>query len=316
MKSFLIKNKRNMRVEILDWGCRIVSIRVPDRNGKLIDTVLKYKNIADYKKDKHYLGSTVGRYANRIENGKFNLHDSGIQLSQNESGKNHLHGGFIGFDKKYWNLTSHTENSIEMQILSPAGDEGYPGNLTVDVRYEVSEDNILTIDYHAKADEATLVNITNHSYFNLSDNRDSIDSHELQVNAEYYTPLSDGHLPVPPYREKVKDTIYDLTELRPIDTLKEEIGNINYCMDPTDELRRVATIKDIESGRRMTISSDYPGIQVYFGNYLSGDFKPFQGMCCEPHYFPNSPNINIYPSALLLPGDHYEHRIKYSFENF
>jgi len=316
MKSFLIKNKRNMRVEILDWGCRIVSIRVPDKHGKLIDTVLKYKAIADYKKDEHYLGCTVGRYANRIENGKFNLLNSGIQLSRNEAGKNHLHGGFIGFDKKYWELTSRTENSLEMQILSPAGDEGYPGNLIVKVRYEVSEDNILTIIYHAKADAATIVNITNHSYFNLSDNRESIDDLQLQVNAEYYTPLSDLHLPVPPYRKKVKNTIFDLTTFKSVHTLKEKIGNINYCIEPSDQVQRVATILDVDTGRRLTISSDYPGIQIYFGNHLSGKFKPFQGLCCEPHYFPNSPNVNIYPSALLLPGDQYKHHIKYSFENF
>ena len=316
MKSFSIKNKHNMCLEILDWGCRIISLRVPTKNGELIDTVLKYNEIKDYANDKNYLGCTVGRYANRIENGKFNLLDTDFQLSRNEQGKNHLHGGFNGFDKKFWDLVEISENKLEMEIISKCGEEGYPGNLTVRVSFELADNNKLTVSYQAKSDAATIVNITNHSYFNLADDKNSIDSHHIQVNADYYTPLSDTHLPTYPFKKSVQNTVFDLRTFKSVIPLKDNIGNANYCMNIMEETISSASIIDSKSGRKLTIYSDYPGMQIYFGNYLTGQFRPYQGICCEPHYYPNSPNVESYPPVILHPEEKYEHRISYHFENF
>lgn len=308
-----------MCVKILDWGCRIVAIQVPDRTGKLIDTVLSYPNIEDYKDDQHYVGGTIGRYANRIRNGKFKIEQTHVQLTTNENGsENHLHGGINGFDKRYWAVVSVDESTLEMTITSPDGDEGYPGTLTVYTRYEVCEDNTLTIEYRAKANKTTIANITNHSYFNLSNDKFSIDQHQIKVEAHFYTPLDVKHIPIPPFKKKVDNTVFDLRNFQQVSLIKKKICNINYHIEKhvSKQLQTVATILDNDTGRKLIISSDYPGLQVYFGNYLSGKFSPFQGLCCEPHYAPDSPNIEGFPSVILKPNQEYRHTITYHFKDF
>lgn len=307
-----------MCVTISDWGCRIMAIQVPDKTGKLIDTVLSYSTMDDYKVDKQYLGCTIGRYANRIRDGKFKLGQTQIQLTQNENScQNHLHGGVHGFDKRYWTLTSLDESALEMTITSPDGEEGYPGTLTVYTRYEVCEDNTLNIEYRAKTDKTTIVNITNHSYFNLSNNQLSIDQHQIKVDAHFYTPLDTRNIPVPPFKKKVENTIFDLRAFRPVSQVKN-ICNINYDtgVQSPKRVKTVATIREKNTGRQLVISSDYPGLQVYFGNYLSGEFMPFHGLCCEPHYAPDSPNIEEFPSVIVEPDKEYHHTIRYRFEDF
>lgn len=319
MKRFVIKNKRDMRVEVLDWGCRIVALKVPDKTGKLVDTVLNYPDLADYKSDTYYVGGTVGRYANRIAQGRFQLEQTCIQLTTNEKKeKNHLHGGEVGFDKRYWEIVDITDHAIEMSLISAHGEEGYPGTLTVNARYELSENNELTIKYTAKSTHTTIVNITNHSYFNLSDEKKSIDGHEIQIAANFYTPLDDHHLPRYPFKEKVDNTVFDLRRAQEVSSIKHAICNANYCIETTENntLQRVATVSHTETGRRVTISSDYPSLQLYFGNYLSGKLQPFQGLCCEPHFAPNSPNITTYPSPVLKPDEEYRRIISYQFDNF
>jgi len=308
-----------MCVTILDWGCRIVALQVPDKTGKLIDTVLSYSTIEDYKDDEHYVGSTIGRYANRICQGKFKIAQNQIQLTTNENGAgNHLHGGINGFDKRYWTVVNADDSVLEMSIISPDGDEGYPGTLTVYTRYEVCDDNTLTIHYRATANKTTIANITNHSYFNLSNRKHSIDQHQIKVEAQFYTPLDTRNIPVPPFKKVVDSTVFDLREFQQVSQIKKKIGNINYHIEGngSKQLQTVATIKDKETGRKLVISSDYPSLQVYFGNYLSGKFLPFQGLCCEPHYAPNSPNIEGFPSVILEPDQEYRHTIKYHFEDF
>ncbi|MBD1424479.1 aldose epimerase family protein [Sphingobacterium arenae] len=319
MKRLVIKNKQNMHVEVLDWGCRIIALKVPDKSGRLIDAVLNYPNLADYKNDPYYVGGTVGRYANRIAQGRFTLEQLPIQLTTNEKiEKNHLHGGEIGFDKRYWNVVDITDNAIEMTLTSLHGEEGYPGMLIANTRYELSDDNELTIKYTAKSTQTTIANITNHSYFNLSDEQLSIDGHEIKVEANFYTPLDLYHLPKYPFKEKVDNTVFDLRQFKDVGHIKDVICNANYCIEKKEgnQVQRVATILHIETGRQLTIFSDYPSLQVYFGNYLTGKLLPFQGLCCEPHFAPNSPNIITYPSAILKPGEEYCHVIRYQFENF
>lgn len=319
MKKFVIKNKRGMRVEILDWGCRIVALKVPDKTGKLVDTVLNYPHLTDYKNDTFYVGGTIGRYANRIARGRFELEQMQVQLTTNETTeRNHLHGGEIGFDKRYWTVVDRTDNAIEMTLTSFHGEEGYPGTLTVNTRYELSENNELTIQYTATSTQTTVVNLTNHSYFNLSDERHSIDGHEIKVDANFYTPLDCHHLPKYPFKERVDDTVFDLRTFQKVNGIKQAICNVNYCIERKEinNVQKVATISHTDTGRRLIISSDYPSLQVYFGNYLSGKLLPFQGLCCEPHFAPNSPNISAYPSVVLKPDEEYRHFICYQFENF
>ena len=308
-----------MHVEVLDWGCRIIALKVPDKTGKLVDTVLNYSDLTDYKEDTFYAGATVGRYANRIAHGRFKLEQIPIQLTTNEKvEKNHLHGGEIGFDKRYWNVVDITDNAVEMTLTSLHGEEGYPGTLTVHTRYELSENNELSIRYIAKSTQTTIVNITNHSYFNLSNEKHSIDGHEIKVEANFYTPLDRYHLPKFPFKEKVDNTVFDLRQFQEVGDIKEVICNANYCIENKEgiKVQKVATISHTETGRRLIISSDYPSLQVYFGNYLTGKLLPFQGLCCEPHFAPNSPNITAYPSAVLKPDEQYCHVIRYQFENF
>jgi len=306
-----------MQLEILDWGCRIINLRVPNQKGDLIDTTLTYKDLSDYLSDPYYLGCTVGRYANRIAQGKFSINDKIIQLSENEiSTKNHIHGGFKGFDKKYWTLQQQEESRLILQLQSPHNEEGYPGSLRVEVTYELLENLTLRITYKAQADQNTAVNLTNHSYFNLADQQLHTDTHEIQVMADYYSPLNEQHLPTAPFKNNVADTIYDLREFRSVQGVQEDICNMNYFLPQSATLQQVATIREKVSGRQVSIATDYPAAQLYFGNFLSTPFSPCQGICFEPHYAPNSPNIIDYPAVILQSGEIYHHIIEYQFANF
>jgi len=317
MKSFLLKNKINTQVEILDYGCRIINLLIPDSNGNSIETVLRYKNLVDYDKDTNYLGCTIGRYANRILEGSIEINKQHQQLSINETlSNNHLHGGFEGFDKKIWKVVSQTDQKIEFSYFSKDGEEGYPGNLTIYIIYELDDYRTLKITYLANTDRETILNLSNHSYFNLSDNKESIDDHMIRIPSDYYTPLNENHIPYSPYESKVEGSIYDLRENTPVETIKKKICNTNYRFYPNHQFKDQALLTDIKTGRTLRIRSDYPGLQVYFGNYLEGSLKPFQGLCCEPHYAPNSPNINQYPSVLLKPDQQYKHNIEFVFDNF
>jgi len=317
MKSFLLKNSNNMQVEVLNWGARIVSIRVPDSSGTHVNAVLGYTEQDEYLNDPYNMGSTIGRYANRIANASFDLDGKAVELSVNEvESRSHLHGGFVGFDKKYWQVENATENSLELTLKSPDGEEGYPGNLTVSSRFELTANNQLILSYSAICDKTTVANLTNHSYFNLTDDQQSIDTHDITVHAERYAPLDRDHIPEEPYINQVDNTIYDLRNKTSAEKVKKAICNANYFVNNVSEVKEIALLTERNTGRQLRISSDYPSLQVYFAEFLKTPFKPFQGICCEPHYAPNSPNIGLYASVLLRPNQEYNHKIIYSFENF
>ncbi|MGH2622122.1 MAG: aldose epimerase family protein [Sphingobacterium sp.] len=317
MKSFLLKNSNNMQVEVLNWGARIAAIRVPNSKGDLVNTVLGYKQSERYRTDPFNMGSTIGRYANRISNASFLLDGKLISLTANErKSQTHLHGGLNGFDKKYWEVAKEEAAFLELTLSSPDGEEGYPGNMEVSCRFELTENNQLILSFHATSDQPTIVNLTNHSYFNLSDKQQIIDSHEITVAADSYTPLNKDHLPIAPFVSSVEQTVYDLRKPTSLEQLKKKICNTNYFVNQQNTLKEMVVLREKISGRCLKISSDYPSLQLYFAEFLQDPFKPFQGICCEPHYAPNSPNIKTYPSVLLRQDEEYNHKIIYSFENF
>jgi len=317
MKSYFLKNNRGMIVEILDWGARIKSIQVPTNNGHLVNTVLGYSKPIDYLTDPFYMGCTIGRYANRIKSAQILLNGKTIKLSMNERETgSHLHGGFKGFDKYEWQILGYTEKRIELHLISLDKDEGYPGNLNVTITYELNDKNQFTVEYFAIADKSTIVNITNHSYFNLSDEQVSIDTHEILISAEQFSPLDTNHLPKKPFIQSVKNKIFDLRERTSVKKVKYPICNINYIFPYLGQMQEMAVITEKITGRTLRIFSDYPALQLYFSAYLDKPFKPFQGICCEPQFPPNSPNIDVFPNVRLDPNQFYKHKILYHFENF
>lgn len=273
-----------------------------------------------------FFGAIAGRYANRIANGQFELNGEVYELARN-NGENHLHGGNEGFDKKLWNAeVNEDENSVTLSYLSPDGEEGYPGNLDVDVTYTLTEDNELQIDYHATTDKATVVNLTNHSYFNLSgDPSQGILDHLLTIQADRYTPVDEGLIPTGELRP-VEGTAFDFTEPETVGARIESIPpgyDHNYVLNnPNSGVRKIATVQHDESGRIMEVYTDQPGVQLYTGNFLDGSITGHHGvpiqqyaaLCLETQTFPDSPNKPDFPSPVLNPGETYETTTIYQFK--
>ncbi|SEL72958.1 aldose epimerase family protein [Parapedobacter koreensis] len=317
MEQYVIENRNGMRAGILNRGATITELSLPTRHGGRVNTVLAYPQPEDYLTDRYYVGTTIGRYANRIANGRFMLGDSACQLTVNEVGcNNHLHGGLHGFDKKWWSVAKHTAEEIVLRCESHDGEEGYPGCLQAEVTYRVSDEDVLEVHYAAKTDRTTVVSLSNHSYFNLSKDAPSIQGHTVRVYADKFTPLDGRNLPIGAIAS-VADTVFDLRQGSDVNEVMDCIVNTNYAFDHTgNTLAVMAVLTDKESGRMLTISSDYPGMQLYFGNFLGGYFSLCQGICLEPQYFPDSPNNSHFPSAILEPGEHYKHTINYKFSKF
>ena len=322
---FRLTNSSGMLVDVANYGGTITSIKVPDRNGKLDDVVLGYRTIEDYVQNPRYLGCVVGRHANRLANGKFSLNGTQYRLAQN-NGPNHLHGGTKGFDKKLWSaalVTGDDPANLQLNYISEDGEEGYPGELNVTVSYSLSNANELRIDYRAITDRDTIVNLTNHSYFNLAGSGDIL-SHELTLNAGAFTPVTKLLIPTGEIRS-VANTPFDFREptmiglriLEPDEQLAFTGGyDHNFVLnDWNNELRWCAIVKDSSSGRVMEVSTTAPGLQFYSGNFLDGTLvgragKPYEkhaGLCLETQHFPDTPNHPNFPSTILRAGQEYVH---------
>jgi aldose 1-epimerase len=332
--SCLLKNHQGASVRIITYGGAVASVRVPDRNGKLDDVVLGFDDLDGYLNPKNpFFGCITGRYANRIARGRFTLDGKEYTLATN-NGPNHLHGGNKGFDKVVWTLkgdrgASDTAPSLILTYRSPDGEEGYPGNLRCEVKYTWTDDNELRIDYQANTDKPTPVNLTNHSYFNLRGKRmpgDILD-HELTVPASRYTPTNDTLIPTGKI-EPVKGTPYDFTKPERIgariDELKGDPGgyDINYVLDKGDrKLGLAARVYEPKTGRVMEVFTTEPGVQFYSGNFLDGTlkgkgdvvYKKHAGLCLEAQHYPDSPNKEDFPSAILRPGQTYAQTTVYKF---
>lgn len=332
VKLFALTNASGAEAKIINYGAIVVSLKVPDRNGKLQDVVLGYDDLAGYTKDKDFFGSTVGRYGNRIGAGKFTLDGKSYQLDIN-NGPNHLHGGAHGFFKKLWKAepVKGKEPGVKLTYVSKDGEEGYPGTLTITVTYSLTRQNGLRIDYLATTDKPTILNPTHHSYFNLSgDPTQTILDEELMIAADKTTPVDAGLIPT----GKLADVAGTPMDFRKptkigarIDTKDEQLGfgkgyDHNWVLStPAKKVRKVAELYDARSGIAMQILTDQPGLQFYSGNFLNGTIHGKGGVayqlrtavCLEPQVFPDAPNHPNFPSAVLRPGQRYRQTTIYQF---
>ncbi len=333
MDTYTLKNSRGAEVSIINYGAIVQSLYMPDRDGKYEDIVLGYDSAEQYIKKSPFLGAIVGRYGNRIKNGMFTLNGKTYQLTLND-GKNSLHGGINGFDKKIWEgeeIKSEFGEALKLTLFSPDGDEGFPGNLTLTVIYTLTHNNELRIDYHAVTDKATIINPTHHSYFNLSGNpENSILDNLLMINADKFTPIDSESIPTGELINVI-NTPMDFRKPTPVGLkindedmqLKNGKGyDHNFVLNNYNgEVRIAANLYDPSSGRFMEVFTDQPGVQFYSGNFLDGTitgkreivYKHRCGLCLEAQHFPNSPNEINFPSVILQPDDVYKQTTIYRF---
>lgn len=331
--EFTLQNPGGMRVKIINYGAIVMSIEVPDRNGKLGDVILGYDDLDGYINDNSYQGAIVGRYGNRIAKGKFTLEDIEHQVTVND-GENHLHGGRKGFFKSIWNaepIKSETDPALKLTYLSPDGEEGYPGNVNIEVIYTVTEENALKIEYTGTTDKITILNPTHHSYFNLkADPNKTILDNELMINADKTTEVGAGLIPTGKLVD-VKNTPMDFRTPTKIgarinaDDAQLKLGfgyDHNWVLNNFDkQIRKAVELYDSSTGRLMEIFTDQPGMQFYSGNFLDGTIKGKKGisyqyrtgLCLEAQLFPDSPNKPDFPSATLKPGEKYSQTTIYKF---
>lgn len=327
--KYTLTNANGMQVSIINYGGTITRLMVPDKTGTMGDVVTGFESLEGFlQKGVPYFGALIGRYGNRIANAKFTLDGKEYLLSPNNNG-NTLHGGNKGYDKVYWNIEKQAgDSSLKLSYLSKDGEEGYPGNLTIQVIYTLTADNGLKIDYTATTDKATPVNLTSHAYFNLSAGRDStILGHDLLIKASKFTPVNEQLIPTGKI-EEVKGGPMDFTTAKPIG---KEIAMVsggydhNWVLDRTGNgLELVAQLSDAVSGRVMEVWTTEPGLQFYSGNFLDGTLTDTKGgvkyvkygaLCLETQHFPDSPNQPSFPATILKPGETYRHTTVYKFLN-
>ncbi|HEY5560808.1 MAG TPA: aldose epimerase family protein [Clostridiaceae bacterium] len=328
---FTLKNSKGFQAQITNFGGILISLKAPDRVGKLEDVVLGYEKLEDYNKKAFYFGAIIGRHANRIANASFELDGKEYKLFKNE-GENHLHGGEVGFDKVLWNYEVY-EDSLELSYTSKDKEEGYPGNLKVMVIYTLSEENELRIEYSAVSDKTTVINLTNHSYFNLSGHASGdILKHKVWINADKFTVIDEASLPNGEFRD-VKGTPLDFTSPTYIgDRINDSDPQMvfaggydhNYVLNTAGNLKeKAAEVYDEVSGRVMEVYTDKPGIQFYSGNFLDGSaigkggavYNKRQALCLETQFFPNAMVHKNFPSPILKAGDTYNYTTIYKFSS-
>lgn len=324
---YTLNNSNGISISITNYGGIITSLLVPDRNGNAEDIVLGFSNLDDYLKKHPYFGAIVGRYANRIANGRFTIDNTEYQLACN-NGVNHLHGGITGFDKALWQaeiINNKESISLKLTHFSPDGEENYPGNLNVTVIYTLNEENELHIDYEAQTDKATHVNLTNHSYFNLAgEGNGDVLQHIVKINAEKYTAVNDSLIPTGEFTE-LKGNPLDLSSPIAIGKNIAELGmgyDHNYILNINDNnIIYAGYAYEPNNGRMLEVFTTQPGMQFYTGNFLDGSLigksgKPYNkhaGFCFETQHFPDSPNQASFPTTLLLPNEKYEEKTIYKF---
>lgn len=332
VQLYTLRNTRGATATITNYGGAVVSLLVPDRHGQLVDVVLGHDRFEDYLKSTFYFGALIGRYGNRIARGKFSLDGKPYALATN-NGVNALHGGLKGFDKVVWSARAGPRPrgaALELSYLSPDGEEGYPGNLRVTAIYTLTNDNALRLDFTAHSDQATVVNLTQHSYFNLAGRGDILD-HLVTIDADRFTPVDDHLIPTGEHRT-VTGTPFDFRSPTVIgdrintDDPQLKAGSgydhnwiINQPM--AGALTRQARAESPRSGIVLEVSSTAPGVQFYCGNFLDGSIPGKQGQayarrsgfCFESQHYPDSPNQPAFPSTELRPGQTYTNTIIYRF---
>jgi aldose 1-epimerase len=328
VQRFTLSNNNGASASIITYGGRVTELHVPDRSGKLANVVLGFDNLHQYTDKNPYFGALIGRVGNRIAHGTFELDGKTYHLSKNDGGEKTLHGGKIGWDRRVWKATPMKGNDhvgLQLDYVSPDGEEGFPGTVTARVVYSMNERNELRIDYSATTDKATPINLTNHSYFNLrgAGNGDVL-AHELQLLASQYTPVDAKLIPT----GKIATVEGTPMDFRTPHAIGARIGQVdggydhNYVLDrpKNTELSQAARAVDPESGRTMEVHTTQPGIQFYSGNFLNGSiaglggkYIKHAGFCLETQHFPDSVHQPNFPSTILRPGEQYQHTTVYAF---
>lgn len=327
---YVMKNNKGAEACLTNYGGRLVSVMVPDKNGKMTDVVLGYDNVADYIASDGNFGGLIGRYGNRIAQGKFTLDGVAYELPHNDNG-HCLHGGPRGFHTQVWNARQINDQTVELSRVSKDGEAGFPGNLDVKVTYTLTDDNAVDIRYEAVTDKPTLVNLTNHSYFNLSGIPGSqILDHEVMIQAHAYTPVDSLLIPTE-VLDSVAGTPLDFRTPvavgarinEPFDQLVKGRGyDLNWVLDTKGDIHTLAAkAYSPASGIALEVYTDEPGIQFYTGNFMTGEDKgkhgtvyPHRGaLCLETQHYPDSPNKPSFPSTVVRPGEKYTSRCIYKF---
>ena len=331
VKLYTLKNKWGVTAQITNYGGRVVSLWLPDKTGHFEDVVLGFNDMDTYEKSKEkYFGALIGRYGNRIAKGRFVLEDSTYLLVKN-NGENHLHGGNKGFESVVWKVNSFTENKLFLSYFSPHMEEGYPGNLTVSVEYQLTDENELSIQYFAQSDQTTIINLTHHSFFNLKGaGNGNVNDHLLQINADYFTPIDDQLIPTGVI-QKVVNTPFDFllpTQIGSrIDAVDDQLTyghgyDHNYVLNPSDSIVSFAArVVEPVSKRTLEVYTNEPGMQFYGGNFLDGTVKGKKdknyehrgAFCLETQHFPDSPNKIQFPSTSLAAEEPYYSICIYKF---
>lgn len=325
---FTLYNKSGMSVDITNYGAKIIRLYAPDKKGEFADVVLAFDTLEEVVEKEIYFGAICGRFANRIKDGKFTLDGVEYQLPVN-NGTNSLHGGIHGFNEKVWSVLRSSQTELVFQLLSVDGEEGYPGNLIITATYSLTDENEVKIHYEATTDKATVIGLTNHSYFNLKGaGNGTIKDHVLQLNANFYTVL-DESFALSGEVLKVEGTPFDFTKPTLIGERIDDqvfvpgwgIDN-NWCINrpQSSDLALAAVVYEPVSGRKMEVLTTQPGIQIYTGNWIdkvSGKegkvYDRQDAICLETQGFPNSPNIPYFPSPVLRPGQKYDEWCIYKF---
>ena len=325
---FELKNGQGTVAWITNFGARIVGLITKDKNAREVDVITGFSSIRDYQTaTEPYHGAIIGRFANRIALGRFQLKGKDYQLAVNNP-PNHLHGGPKGFHNQVWEVLRSDSTSLHLSYFSPDGEENYPGNLTVYLRYSLSEDNELAIEYEATTDESTIINLTSHPFFNLNGQGvGTVDKHQLQVSAEMYTPVDENLIPTG--LTPVVDTAFDFRTLRTIgERIEDEDEQLkfgagydhNFVLDGKG-FRKVATAVGDASGIHMDVYTDQPGMQLYSGNFMKGENAIKYGLrdlhrgafCLETQHFPDAPNHPEFPDTVLEPGQVFQTKTVYRF---
>ncbi|SEI54076.1 aldose 1-epimerase [Dyadobacter sp. SG02] len=312
---FRLTNSTGAFVELTNYGATLVSAHVSDRDGRLGNVVLGYGSLEGYLADRNYMGATIGRFANRIANAAFELEGTHYPLEAND-GANTNHGGSDGFHRQTFRHET-AEDGITFHYTSLDGEGGFPGTLQLAVTYQWTDDNALLIRYQATTDQPTIANFTNHAYFNLSDQKSLIDDHELRICASHIVEADPDHIPtgrIIPAGALIFDGINVGKQIR------EENGsrtglNICYVLEQqSTALHQACQLTDPKTGRSLAMRTSYPGMLLYTGDYISGDtHQPFEGLCLECQFFPDSPNHPTFPDTTLRPGEAYDHTIQFQF---
>lgn len=334
LKTYVLTNAQGVYVKILNFGAKVMSIKVPDKEGNFGDIVLGYDTPEEYINGNPYFGAIIGRCANRIANGKFSLEGKEYSLCKN-NGKNSLHGGPGGFNNVIWDVVEYKNDKenhfVKLKYFSKDNEEGYPGNLSVYVKYTLNNDNELIIDYEASCDKKTIINMTHHSFFNLKDGgKSTILEHVLKINADKYTPINNDFIPTGEI-VSVKHTPFDFTEPVAIgERINDDFEQLHFgkgydhnwvLNQGNDFLTFAAEVYEPVTGRKMDVYTTEPGIQFYSGNFLDGTdigknhvkYQYRSAFCLETQHFPDSPNHPNFPSVILNPGEKYHQKTIYKF---